>query len=360
MTGSHTYTYALDTLNAVKSLLVVQLPSKLTAVGISSTLFGTQPDQLLIQLDEYQPNQSRYQIVLKLGNLKSIFLAPTVYRLEQDVMVEVHVRPVRYDPTTIDAQRLIWENLKKAIQQIFNYYRYDSLFFDTDTYSNPPCFIGDFVDTTTYASQIEMRNWANSPVPHGYGKGKEPLEFVARMGITVQYYQADGATVATTGNRVVSISVINQNLYGLVDADWEDLDSWVQIKIPAGPVIEQNLIGMHVDGTITCRDWRSISNCFMKTAISTNTGHYPINSDGSKTSFSITGNEFSITIRDSSGQKVRTGSPTYYGTKLLVFWFTNVKIKRIRQVKSSTQGGVSEPQWQIEFMSDGYTQPTLN
>ena len=360
MSDTYTTVVALDTLNAVKALLTAQLPSKLAAIGLSATLFGTQPDQLLIQLDEYQPNQSRYQLVLKEGNLKSIFLAPSVYRLEQEVGIELHVRPVRYDPTTIDTQRLIFENLKKAIQQIFNYYRYDSLFFDVETHINLPCGFNNYVDTTTYASQIEMRNWVNAPIPHGYGKQKEPLEMVARMAITVEYYEADGANVATTGNRVVSISVLSQNLYGLIEAEWEDLDQWVQIKIPAGPVIEQNLIGPHIDGVITCKEWRSISNCFMKTAITENASHYPINSDGSKTNFSSNSDEFSITIRDISAQKVRTGSPTYYGTKLLVFWFKNVKIKRIRQVKSSTQGGVSEPQWQIEFMADSYVQPTLN
>ena len=360
MTTSHAYTYAKDTNNAVKDLLTAQLPSRLAAIGLSATLFTSKPDELLIQLDEYQPNQSRYQIVLKEGNLKTIFLAPSVYRLEQDISIEVHVRPVRYDPTTIDAQRAIFEGLKKVIQTVFNYYRYDSLFFDTDTYVDTGNSGNNYVDTTTYASQIEMRNFVNAPIPHGYGKQKEPLEMVARMMITVQYYQADGANVATTGSRVVSISVLSQNLYGLVDADWEDMDQWVQIRIPTGPVIEQNLIGTHVDGTITCKDWRSISNCFMTTAITENTGHYPINSNGSKTSFSVSGNEFSITIRDVSGQKVRTGNSSYYGTKLLVFWFTNVKVKRIRQVKASTQGGVSEPQWQIEFMADGYTQPTLN
>jgi hypothetical protein len=347
-------TYALDTNLAVKALLTAQLPSKLTAVGISNTLFASQPDQLLIQEDEYQPQQSRYQIVLKEGNLKSVFLAPFTFRMEQGIMVEVHVRPVRYDPDTITAQRLIFENLKKAIQQIFDYYRYDSLFFDVDVNS---C---GWTDTTTYASIIEMKNWANSPIPHGYGKGKEPLEMVARMGITVIYYEADGSPVTNVGSRVVSISVIGNSLNGLVEAEWEDMDQWVQIKIPAGPVLEQNLVGTHIDGSITCRDWRSISNCFMQTAIGANAGHYPINSDGSKTKFSPTANEFSITIRDSSGQKVRTGSPTYYGTKLLVFLFTNVKIKQIKMVKSSTQGGVAEPQWQILFMADSFTQPTLN
>ena len=98
----------------------------------------------------------------------------------------------------------------------------------------------------------------------------------------------------------------------------------------------------------------------MKTAITENASHYPINSDGSKTSFSVSGNEFSITIRDISAQSVRANSPTYYGTKLLVFWFINVKIKQIKQVKASTQGWVGEPMWQILFMADAFIQPTLN
>ena len=329
-----TTTYALDTTNAVKVLLTAQLslPSGVASLGT------TQPDQLLIQLDEYQPLQSRYQLVLKEGNLRSVFLAPYVYRLEQGITLELHVRPVRMDVDTVTTQRLIFEQFKKNIQTVFNTYRFDSLFVDTT---------GSV--TTTYASIIDMKGWTQEPIPHGYGRQKEPLEMVARLAITVIYYEVEGSPLPAVGSRVVSVAIIGNTLDGLVDAEFEGMDSWVQIKIPKGPIIEQNLIGSHFDGTITTRSFRGLSKCLMETAIPENAGHYPINGDNSKSVFSTdipTSPEFIITIRDTSPEV--SGS----GTKLIVHNFFNVRIKRYKMLKSSTQGGVGEPQYQIDWMAD--------
>ena len=310
-----------------------------------SLLTSTQynPD-LLIQIDEYQPLQSRYQIVFKEGNPRTIYEAPNVYRIEQGIVLELHVRPIRFDPdNTITAQRLIFEQIKQEIQRILNTYRYDSLFSNT---------VGGV--TTTYASTIEMRGWGQEPLPHGFGRQKEPVEMVSRLGLTIIYYECDGTPVAYIGDRVVSVSCLGNTFTGLVTAEWEDMDQWVMIKIPKGPVIEQGLIGPHVDGKVFVKDWRGLALCLMATQIPENTGHYPVNSDNSKTVFSVSGNEWSITIRDSSPQ------PSNTGTKLLVFWFTNVRIKQIKQVKASAQGGIMEPQWEIDWMADTYTQPTLN
>ena len=314
--------------------------------GLSTPAIGTDVNNMVLQQDEYQGMNPLYQIVFITKPTKTIFLAPNVYRIDQEINLELHVRPVRYDPVTIVTQRAIFESIKVEIQRIFDTYRFNSLFLKTDTTN--PCF----TVTTTYVSTIDMKNWVNNRLPRGYGKGKEPLEFVANMALVVTYYEADGDTVPV-GTRVTSISVLSQTLKGVVDVDWIDTEPWVKIEIPAGPIIEQNLIGTHVEGMITCRDYRSINTCFMTTAISTNAGHYPINSDGSKTSFSISGNEFSVTLQDSTPQ-VSTSA-----TALLVYNFYNVKVKTLRLNKAGTSG-IKESIYEISFMADMVTNPTVN
>ena len=313
-------------------------PTYLDDVSILNTTVAG----LLLQQDEYQGSNPLYQLVFITKPEKSVLLCPNVYKIDQEIAIELHVRPVRYDLTTIQAQRVIFENIKQEVQRIFNAYRYNSLFVQTNNDTS----------TTTYVSTIDMKSWANNRLPRGYGRQKENLEFVANMTIVVTSYEADGDTVPV-GTRLVSISILSQSLKGLIDIDWDDTEPWVKIEIPAGPIIEQNLIGTHVEGTITCRDYRSINNCLMNTAISTNAGHYPINSDGSKSSFSISGNEFAVTLQDITPQ-VSTAA-----TALLVYNFTNVKIKKLHLNKAGASGS-KEPVWEILFMADKVSNATVN
>lgn len=306
------------------------------------SLLLTTAAAVLLQQDEYQPNNPLYQLVFITKPEKSVLLAPNVYKIDQEINIELHVRPVRYDLTTIQAQRVIFESIKQEVQRIFNTYRYNSLFVQTNNDTS----------TTTYVSTIDMKSWMNNRLPRGYGRQKENLEFVANMTIVVTTYEADGDTVPV-GTRVVSVSILSQSLKGLVDCDWIDTEPWVKIEIPAGPIIEQNLIGTHVEGMITCRDYRSINTALMATAISTNPLHYPINSDGSKTSFSLSGTEFAVTLQDSTPQ-VSTAA-----TALLVYNFTNVKIKTLRLNKTGASG-LKEAIWEISFMADKVSNATVN
>ena len=143
----------------------------------------------------------------------------------------------------------------------------------------------------------------------------------------------DPPTITT---RTKSVTILGQSLNGVIDSDWEDTNPWVRIEIPKGPILEQNLIGPHIDGEVSTTDWKSLYLCLFQIPIST--GHYPINSDGSKLNFSATGTDFVIVLEDNLGNS-------------LTYQFTNVKIKTIQLDKLPTSGakwGV----WKIKFMCD--------
>jgi hypothetical protein len=344
-------TYALDVLSALK-VLIASNYSSTDVVNSSGSLMtpdlADTVDGFNIQLDEFNTLYPRYQLVLINGGLKSTIVAPYVYKMEQSVMLDLHVRPVRNDPdSTIPNQRAIFEAMKVEIQNILTANQFNALFNDTqdplldDTIGGSP--------TTTYYSVIEQKSWSPSKIPHGFGKQKDPLEMTARLSVVVTYYLANGAAV-NISSRLVSVSILNNSLTGLVDGDWEDMDQWVQIKIPKGPVIEQGLIGPHVDGIIRTADFRSLQTCLMGTEIPENLGHYPINIDNSKTLFSTTipsSPEFIMTLQDTYASGA---SPS---ANFLIFNFYNVRIKQIKMVKADIKG-TNPIIWEIHFMSDYY------
>ena len=344
-------TYALDVLSALKALITAKyaVTDVIDSTGsLTTPTLAKQVDGLYIQLDEYNPLYPRYQLVLINGGLKSTQIAPYVYKMEQSAMLDLHVRPVRNDPdATIPNQRAIFESMKVEIQNILTANQYNALANGTqdpllyDSQSGTPI--------TTYYSVIEQKSWSPSKIPHGFGRQKDPLEMLARLSVVVTYYLANGVAV-NVGTRLVSVSILSQSLLGLVDGDWEDMDQWVQIKIPKGPVIEQGLIGPHVDGIVRTTDFRSLQNCLMLTQIPENTGHYPINSDNSKTQFSTTiplSPEFIITLQDTYSVGA---SPS---ANFLIFNFYNVRIKQIKMVKADTKG-TNPIYFEIHWMADFY------
>jgi hypothetical protein len=138
------------------------------------------------------------------------------------------------------------------------------------------------------------------------------------------------------------VNVLGVDLTGVIDAEFIDQDPFVRIDMPQGAVVEQNLIGTHTEGDITCNDYKGILRCFYQTAIPENLGFYPINPDNIKTNFSTqrTSPEFYIVFEDNEKTE-------YY------FLFYNVKIRTINMQKSSTSG-TKEATWIIKFMADYY------
>ena len=144
------------------SLLSIQWSISTPAIGTDTT------SSLFINIDEYDPRVPVYQIVIKNRPLRPEYLAPNCIKLEQELLIELHVRPVRFDPDTIGNFRTIWKNIKGEVTRILNKYRFDS--------------VGNTIDMTT---------WVDSKVPHGFDQSADPLEIVSTLTLHIISVQVD-------------------------------------------------------------------------------------------------------------------------------------------------------------------------
>lgn len=165
-----------DIATALKTFLETNLPSGST---------GEADNKLLVQLDEYNPIHPSFQLVVINRPTRTRFIAPNLVRIDQDMLLDLHLKFIRYDPATVSTLRTTYENLKTYIKAALNKYRFDSLFSVTDTCD--PCFPFTYWLNTT----INIGAWTNVPVPHGYGRQREPLEIVSRLTLSVIYYEVD-------------------------------------------------------------------------------------------------------------------------------------------------------------------------
>ena len=194
----------------------------------------------------------------------------------------------------------------------------------------------------TLGSIINMSGWVDAKLPHGYSNTKDPLELVSKFTIEISYYVSlDGVNI---GNRVKSVTVLDQPLLGLINTSWDDKDIWVELQIAKGPLLNQQLLGSQQYITIQTHDYPSIYTAFFATAISGS--YYPVNSDGSKTKFSVAGDEFNITLGDMDGADQS-------------FDFFDVRVVSINLEKASVSG-LQETVWTIKLKARvvAYDAPT--
>jgi hypothetical protein len=272
--------------------------------------------ELYLALDEFNPNNPKYQLVFINRPARTIFLSPNVLKVEQDIVIECHTKLIQYKPDVITTIRDMFTTIKGEVKRILNVYRFDEV-----------------------GSTLNMSGWVDAKLPHGFGEDKEPLELVSRMTLQIIFYNTEDNTLV--GTRVHKVTILNKDLLGLIDAGWVDTDPWVMIQIPKGPIIEQNLIGPHIHGTINTHDYNSLYDLLYATEITENPNHYPINSDNTKTKFStdIPSNpELIIILKDNEGTEYE-------------YWFFNVRIQTVQLEKTPTSG-LKEAIWVITWMAD--------
>jgi hypothetical protein len=264
--------------------------------------------ELFLALDEYNPTHPKYQIVFVNKPQRNIYITTGVSKKEQVVTMELHVKTPYYKPTALDTFRETFLAIKDEVDRIMEEFRFDTL-----------------------GSIINMSGWVDAKLPHGYSNTKEPLELVSKFTIEISYYVSiDGANI---GNRVKSVNVLDQPLLGLINASWDDKDIWVELQVAKGPLLNQQLLGSQVYITIQTHDYPSLYTCFYATAITT--GHYPINSDGSRTKFSASGDKFDIVLGDMDGVNQ-------------TFNFYDVRVVSINLEKASVSG-LQETVWTIKL-----------
>lgn len=319
ITGSHT-----DTLLDLYSLMdVTKKLSVFTITGLTGnnadislvTLLTTNGEIKLV-LDEYDPRNPLYQIVFINRPERTVFVSPNVIKHEQNVNVEVHAKLVRYDPTEVTNKRATFKNIKGELSRIFNTYRYDNV-----------------------GSTINVSAWLDAKLPHGFGIDAEPLQLVTRLTMQIFYYESIDNT--NIGVRVSEVEILGADLLGLIDVHWIDTNPWVHLQIPKGPLLEQHLLGPHLDGEISTYDYASLHTRLYETPIVSGGIQYPILVDGTKIKFSTdipTTPQLIIKMVDDEGN-------------IYTYNFFDVRIKQVELVNTNTTGQ-NEAVWKVTFMAD--------
>jgi hypothetical protein len=148
--------------------------------------------------------------------------------------------------------------------------------------------------------------------------------------------QSDATGIQT---RVKEVEILGYPLHGVIDAEWIDTDPWVRLQVPAGPLLEQHLLGPHIEGTIDTHNYISLCTLLYGTPVEWDANKFPIvEATNKKWIFSKDGNQFIITLEDAEGNEID-------------YSFTNVRIMRIELVKTPTSG-LKEAVWRIHWMAD--------
>ena len=302
----------------VKSISIELHIGNMTDVYIDDvTLVTSTASNMLLQLDEYNPLHPDYQIVFINRPERTVFISPNVIKHEQDINVEIHVKLVRYEPTNVDEKRTIFKAMKGELSRIFNTFRFDNV-----------------------GSTINVSAWADAKLPHGFGVDAEPLEFTTRLTMQIFYYESTDGTL--TGVRVSRVEILGSDLLGLIDASWIDTSPWVHLQVPKGPLLEQHLLGPHIDGEISTHDYASLYELLYQTPIVEGSIKYPVLINQTKLKFSSSANpsdpQFIIELVDDEGT-------TY------TYNFFDVRIKQVELVKTNTTGQ-NEAVWRITWMAD--------
>ena len=137
--------------------------------------------------------------------------------------------------------------------------------------------------------------------------------------------------------RTKSVEILGSLVKAVKDSKWKDNDPWVQLFVPVGPVVEQDLLGTEVNGYFSGESWESIYKLLYQTQIPENS-QYPCTAGGLKYIFSTDGSEFIITLEDNQGV-------TYTCS------FYNVRIKTIKLDRLPTSG-LKEAVWIVNFVAD--------
>ena len=282
-------------------------------------------NDLYLQLDEYTPLQPDYQIVFINSPERVMFVAPNVIKHEMDVTLQVYQKLPHYQnddiETTYRPRQLA---MKDELTRIMNTYRFN---------------------TIAQGVTINHSSWRDSKFPHGLGSEAEPISFLSTMFVQIHWYEVVSGDATEIGIRVAEVSIMGGDLLGVMGVDWKDTDPWVMLQVPKGPVLEQHLLGPHVEGTITCHDYHSIYTQLQTIPITIGGTQYPVNIDSSKTVFNTVNNglpepypQFSIFMEDAYGD-------------IIEYQVVNARIRNIELTRATTTG-MSPISWTIRWMAD--------
>lgn len=134
---------------------------------------------ILFSLDEFDPRAlpatggySTSQICIKGLKDTQTWITSQLYQVEQEALIVLHLRPINYTKTTIDASKVQFENIKSEVIRILS----------TDTIDN--------------VSQIEYSGWKDEPIGRGLDTEviKKPIVFKTTLVVKITYF-LDGGSV---------------------------------------------------------------------------------------------------------------------------------------------------------------------
>jgi hypothetical protein len=133
---------------------------------------GTEDKDMFIAIDEFNTGKPMYQLVVINRPARSQFMCPVVNKVIQDIQIDLHQKLISVRFTDINNARTVFSAIKEEIVRILNANRFDSL-------------------NTLGATTINIINWIDAKLPHGFGTDKEPLYLTSRLSVSFVYYRFD-------------------------------------------------------------------------------------------------------------------------------------------------------------------------
>jgi hypothetical protein len=210
------------------------------------TLTAPNPTAAVVVLDEFDPKQSLFQIVLEDQPDSKDKVGDGIYLVQHRVKMTVYYRPVNFDPTTVTAAKLAFKNIKTELDRII------------------------LVDegNLTGVLKVDLLGW-NDRGSIDTGRGSKKGVYKSEENLVFYYYVVN-SRVALSKITSISIGASSGSKYewvGIRDVNWKETDQWVVIDLVKSVSVYQYLKPFRIEGTITCTDIDSMYTALFSTSI---------------------------------------------------------------------------------------------
>ncbi|MGB9856101.1 MAG: hypothetical protein ACPLKS_06125 [Caldisericum exile] len=133
--------------------------------------------EVALRLDEYDPKNPLFQIVVENYPIRSRWIIQGVYRVEHRVKITLYCKPKRYDLDSIESLRVKWYNMKGEVDRILMANKFNVS--DVNNLDLP----GGWDDRETIA--------VGRGIKKGFLGKTEPIIWLSEQVVTCVYYEVE-------------------------------------------------------------------------------------------------------------------------------------------------------------------------
>jgi hypothetical protein len=210
------------------------------------TLTAPNPTAPVVVLDEFDPKQPSFQILLENEPDSKEKVGDGIYLVQHRVKITVFYRPTNFAPATVTAAKTAFNAIKTEIDRII---------------------LAD-EGNLTGVLRVDYTGW-NDRSSIDTGRGSKKGLFKSEETLVFYYYVVNGRTSLSKVSSI-SIGVSAGSKYdwiGIKDINWKETDQWITIDLPKSVTVYQYLKPFRIEGTITCTDIASMYTALFNTSI---------------------------------------------------------------------------------------------